>query len=125
MLSVSIMKMPVRTLLGPVLAMALLWVSAACVLSCEELSKERAAKDVSVSSAELQPAKICEDCPLNSFPQAAGSHRLRLQFDAQVQVVVPNSTSLSLIRPELSLLAASVLNPTVNPPLKRLPSLRI
>lgn len=105
--------------------MALLWVSAACVLGCEELSKESVAKEVSVSSAELQPAKSCEDCPVNSFPKAAGSHRLRLQFDAQVQVVILNSTSLSLVRPKLSVFVPSVLEPTVDPPLKRLTTLRI
>jgi hypothetical protein len=124
MLTPSMMKTRVRTLLGPMLAIALLWVSAACVLGCEKLSKERAAKELSVSSAEIQPANTCEDCPLNSFPKAAGSQRLALQSDAQVQVVIPNSSSLSLI-PKFSLFAPSVLDPPIDPPLKRLPSLRI
>jgi hypothetical protein len=117
--------MPVRTLLGSMLALALLSVSAACVLGCEEASKERVSKEVSVSSAELQPAGSCEDCPINSFPKAAGPHRSRLQLDAQVQVVIPLLTPFSFIKPRLSLFAPSILGPTVDPPFKRLPSLRI
>lgn len=105
--------------------MALLWVSAACVLGCEELSKERAAKEVTVSTAQVQSAATCEDCPLNSFPKAAGAQRSTLQCDAQAQVVIPNSSSLSLIGPKFSLFAPSVLDPPIDPPLKRLPSLRI
>lgn len=119
------MKTPVPALLGPVLAVALLWVSAACVLGCEDLSKEGVAKEVSLSSAELQPAGTCEDCPFNSFPKAAGSHRARLQFDAQVHAVILNSMSLSLVRPKLLFFVPAGLGPTVDPPLKRLPSLRI
>lgn len=125
MLNHSAMKNPVRMLLGPILAMALLWVSPACVLGCEELSKESAAKEATVSTAQVQPAKTCEDCPLNSFPKAAGSQRLTFQSDAQLQSVNADSSSLSLINHEDSSFERLVLEPTMDPPLKRLPSLRI
>ena len=105
--------------------MTLLSVSAACVLSCEELSKERAAKEVTASSVALQPVNACDDCPFNSFPKATRSQRLTVQTDAQVQAVIPNSTSGSLTIFEVSLFAPSVLQPPIDPPLKRLPSLRI
>jgi hypothetical protein len=123
MLSVSMMKISSRALLGSMLVMALLWVSAACVLGCEELSNERVAKEVSVSSAEIQPASTCEDCPFNLFPKASRSQRLTLILDAQAPVEDPNSLISSSIS-SVSLLPL-VLDPTVDPPLKRLPSLRI
>jgi hypothetical protein len=102
--------------------MALLWASAACVLGCEGLTKERTAKEVTVLSAQVQSAATCEDCPLNSFPKAVGAQRLTLHCDAQVQLVNSSSSSLGLVIREASSFAPSVLEPT---PLKRLPSLRI
>ena len=123
--TVSMMKNPVRTLLGPMLSMALLSVFASCVFGCEELTKERAGKEVTVSFAELQPAKACDDCPFNSFPKAMRSQRLTVQTDAQVQDVIPSSMSLSFMVAGTSLFAPSVSPPTKAPPLKRLPSLRI
>lgn len=125
MLTVSTIKHPVRTLLGPMLAMALIWVSAACVLGCEELTKERAIKEVAVSSTALEPVKTCEDCPFASFPKATRAQRLTLQPEAQVPVVIPNSTSRGLIVDGVSLFASTVSKPTLDPPLKLLPYLRI
>jgi hypothetical protein len=107
------------------LAMAVVWVSAACVLGCEERSKERPAKEVAVSSADLEPVKTCEDCPFASFPKAARGQRLTPQPDAQVAVVIPNSTSPGLIIDDVSLFGLTLSKPTIDPPLKRLRYLRI
>jgi hypothetical protein len=77
------------------------------------------------SSAELQIAPHCEDCPLNSFPKAAITQRSGFIPDPQVQALGPDSISSAHVLPSLSCRSADVSRLGLPPPLKRLPSLRI
>jgi hypothetical protein len=118
---------PLKIFLGYVISMTLLWVFAACILSCEKQCRESVAKEAPDSSTELQPAPNCEDCPLNSFPKAAISQRLGFSLDPQAQALAPNSISSDHVVTitKASFLAANVSRLGLDPPLKRLPSLRI
>jgi len=117
---------PPKTLLAYVLSMTLLWVFAACILSCEKQCGERATKESSDSSAKLQAAPNCEDCPLNSFPKAI-AHRLGFNLDLQAQALVPYSipANQSMAITDLGFVTANFSQLALDPPIKRLPSLRI
>jgi hypothetical protein len=115
-----------KTVLAFTVATSLLFTFVGCVLSCEELCKERATKRVTVSSAELQHAQTNEECPLNSFPKAVTSQRLYIDSDCHVQLVQNSISSDYGVRiPTLSFFAPDVLRSALGPPFKRLRSLRI
>ena len=119
------MQNKLRTSVGVILSIALLWVAAACVLSCEELSKERDHMKVTSLTAQFERAKPGADCPFNLFPKAVRSQRLIFQPDAQAHVVVPTLVSLRLIASQRLSFSPDLLREIVDPPRKRLPSLRI
>ena len=115
-----------KRFLSIVLPITLLCVFGTCVLVCENVHKEEIPYETQLSTAGLQADRGCEDCPLNSFPRAALSQR-RCHLDSQAQVSAPNlvCSSESLSTSEVCLLPSDLLRPAVDPPLKRLPSLRI
>jgi len=123
------MRFPLKRLIAAALPVSFLWLFAACALFCgREVVGTRGRPVVSslVESVAVKGTPACEECPVTALPMATATERETLKSKQQT----PPAT-LSSIPPVTYLTGAG---PSVrpdrrpsapDPPLARLPALRI
>jgi hypothetical protein len=115
-----------KRLIATLLPLSLLWVSAACVSFCARESAERHSYDQPTTTIVMKGESDCKGCPLNSFPKSSITRRSLHRSDLQPP---PALHALMLSVDSWGDEGAVGLLPSrrsaADPPLKRLPALRI
>jgi hypothetical protein len=119
-------RFPLKRLVAVALPVTFLWLFAACVSTCARESAEHHNQPAISSSIEISDTSDWEGCLLTSFPKATAPERATFIPDLQGQPAVPAMTpsadSLAEgVKFDLRRLHVSF----KEPPLERLPSLRI
>jgi hypothetical protein len=123
------MRFPLQRLLAVALPVSFLWLFAACVLICEREVADTHDRPIVSSPGEAVEAEgttDCGECPVNSLPEATAPERTALKFNLQTPSGVPPS-----LHPTTSLTGGLPPGPperrppSADPPLARLPALRI
>jgi hypothetical protein len=119
-------RFPLKRLMAVLLPISLTWLFVACVSICAREGAERHCNNPVSSPKEIRDASDCRGCPLTSFPKATIPERTIHGSDLQTPVVLQ---SLILSVDSLADGVAFVLRQrhrsSADPPLKRLPALRI
>jgi hypothetical protein len=119
-------RFPLKRLVAVALPVTFLWLFAACVSTCARESVEHHNQPAASSSIEISDAPDGEGCLLTSFPKATAPERATfipdLQASSAVLAITPSVDSLTdRVTFDPRRLRASF----KEPPLERLPSLRI
>ena len=114
-----------KRLMAALLPISLIWMFVACVSICTRESSGGHSNNQISAPMEIKAASDCEGCPLTSFPTARITGRTIHGSDLQMTVAVP-----SLILSVSSLADGAFVSrqrqrASADPPLKRLPALRI
>ena len=117
---------PVKKLMATVLPISFIWLFVACVSICARESMEGHSNNQVSSPIEIKDASDCKGCPLTSFPKARIPERTIHGSD--LQTTVPNPPlilSVDSSADDAAFVLRSRHRSSVDPPLKRLPALRI
>lgn len=123
------MPFTLKRLMAAALPVSFLWLFAACILICEREVGDTHGRPVVSSPAEtveVGESPDCGECPVTSLPEATAPERTAFKLDWQSSSgVVPSIPSLTLPAGGIPSFPPDRHPPPADPPLDRLPALRI
>jgi len=115
-----------KRLMAALLPMSFMWLFVACVSICARESTEGHSKNQFSAPMEIKDASDCKGCPLTSFPKATIPERTIHGSDLQTPAVPPSLIlSVASLADGVTLVSRQRQRSSADPPLKRLPELRI
>jgi hypothetical protein len=126
MILAMLTSFPLKRSIATLLPVSVLWMFVACVSMCARESGEKQVGNPGSLSTEVKDASDCDGCPLTRFPKATIPERTISGFDRPPLVVIPSlSLSIDSAVDEVAFASRERQRSFADPPLKRLPALRI
>jgi hypothetical protein len=119
-------RFPLKGLVAAFLPISFLWLFVACVSTCTRESAEKQNRPIVSSSIETEDAPDCEGCLLTTFPQTTAPERVTFKLNLQASFAILTVTpSVNSSTDEITFQHRHFQSSSIEPPLKRLPTLRI
>jgi hypothetical protein len=126
---ISTMRFPLKRLMAATLPVSFLWLFAACVLICEREVADTHDRPVISSlfeAVEVKGTQDCGECPVTSLPEATAPERTALKINLQTPSdVLPSTPPTTSLTGGVPSVLHDRLPPSADPPLDRLPALRL
>jgi hypothetical protein len=124
--AMSMTCFPLKRLIAALLPISFMWLFVACVSMCARESTERLVNNQVSSPIEIRDASDCKGCPLTSFPKARIRERTIHGSDLKTPVVLPSLIfSVNVLGAGVAVVSRQRQGSSTDPPLERLPALRI